>query len=68
VESSILSKRIEGRSVRALCGERSFTLVFPKEFAIELGIEKGDFLKCIIDSNKLILEKDVPWKKVKIFE
>ena len=32
------SEKIELRRVQALQGERSFTLVFPKEFAIELGV------------------------------
>jgi len=34
---------IEIRKVQALQGERSLTLVFPKEFATELGVRKGDF-------------------------
>jgi hypothetical protein len=51
---------IEIRRIQALTGERSFTLVFPKQFAIELGIGKGDFLKCRIDGNRLIVEKVNP--------
>lgn len=47
----------EIRRVQALQGERSLTLVLPKQFAIELGIAKGDFLKCKIDGNRLIVEK-----------
>jgi bifunctional DNA-binding transcriptional regulator/antitoxin component of YhaV-PrlF toxin-antitoxin module len=52
--------KIEMRRVQALQGERSFTLVFPKEFAIELGVGKGDFLKCKLDGNRLIVEKVNP--------
>jgi len=48
---------IEIRKIQALQGERSFTLVFPKDFAVELGISKGDFCKCHIESGKLIVEK-----------
>ena len=51
---------IEVRRVQALRGERSFTLVFPKEFAVELGVGKGDFLKCHVDNNRLIVEKVEP--------
>jgi bifunctional DNA-binding transcriptional regulator/antitoxin component of YhaV-PrlF toxin-antitoxin module len=51
---------IEVRRVQALHGERSFTLVFPKEFAVELGVGKGDFLKCHVDNNRLIVEKVNP--------
>jgi hypothetical protein len=43
-----------------LTGERSLTLVFPKNFAIELGIGKGDFLKCYLEDNRLIVEKVYP--------
>ena len=48
------------RRVQALQGERSFTLVFPKEFATELGVGKSDFLKCQVDKNRLIVEKVNP--------
>jgi len=51
---------IEIRKVQALTGERSFTLVFPKQFATELGVGRGDFMKCRIDSGRLIVEKMVP--------
>ncbi|MGC1929544.1 MAG: AbrB/MazE/SpoVT family DNA-binding domain-containing protein [Candidatus Nitrosopolaris sp.] len=40
-----------------MTGDRSLTLVFPKQFAVELGIEKGDFLKCHVDGNRLIVQK-----------
>jgi bifunctional DNA-binding transcriptional regulator/antitoxin component of YhaV-PrlF toxin-antitoxin module len=51
---------IEIRKVQALTGERSFTLVFPKHFAVELGIGRGDFCKCQVDGNRLIVEKMNP--------
>jgi ABC-type lipoprotein release transport system permease subunit len=57
VESSIINERIEVRRVQSLQGEKSFTIVLPKEFAVQLGIGKGDFLKCLVDNNKLIVEK-----------
>jgi bifunctional DNA-binding transcriptional regulator/antitoxin component of YhaV-PrlF toxin-antitoxin module len=50
----------EIRRIQALTGERSLTLVFPKQFAIELGIQKGDFLKCHLDGRRLIVEKVKP--------
>lgn len=53
-------KNIEIRKIQALTGDRSFTLVFPKHFALELGVGKGDFLKCHLDSNRLIVEKVNP--------
>jgi hypothetical protein len=54
------SDNLEIRRIQALTGERSFTLVFPKQFAIQLGIGKGDFLKCRVDGSRLIIEKVVP--------
>lgn len=53
-------EKIELRRVQALQGERSLTLVFPKEFAIELGVGKGDFLKCQVEGKKLVVEKVEP--------
>jgi bifunctional DNA-binding transcriptional regulator/antitoxin component of YhaV-PrlF toxin-antitoxin module len=54
------TSNIEIRKVHALPGERSLTVVCPKEFAIELGIGKGDFLKCHVEGNRLIVEKVNP--------
>lgn len=51
------SEVIEKIKVEALTGERSFTLVLPKQLAVELGVGKGDFLKCHVDNNRLIVEK-----------
>jgi hypothetical protein len=49
--------KIEIRRTQALTGDRSLTLVLPKQFAIELGIAKGDFLKCHVENSRLIVEK-----------
>jgi hypothetical protein len=54
------SEVIEKIQVQVLAGERSFTLVFPKKLAVELGVGKGDFLKCYVDNNRLIVEKVEP--------
>jgi hypothetical protein len=51
---------IEIRKVQALTGERSFTLVFPKQFATELRVGRGDFEKCRIHSGRLVVEKMNP--------
>lgn len=57
METSIINDKIEVRRVQSLQGEKSFTIVLPKEFAVQLGIGKGDFLKCLVDNNRLIVEK-----------
>jgi len=48
---------IELRRVQALHGERSLTIVLPKNLAGHLGIVKGDFLKYLLVGNRLIMEK-----------
>ena len=58
--NNVMSDNIEIRKLQALTGERSFTLVFPKQFATELGIGRGDFLKCYVHGNRLIVEKMNP--------
>lgn len=56
-------ERTEIYRVHALYGERSFTLVLPKEFATELGVGKGDVLKCKFDGQRLIVERMGPYPK-----
>ena len=45
--------------LQAVVGERSLTVIFPKQFATEFGIMKGDFLNCYVDAERrrLIVEK-----------
>jgi hypothetical protein len=57
MEGLDFTDNVELRRVQALHGERSFTIVLPKNFAVQLGIGKGDFLKCLVDGNRLIVEK-----------
>ena len=45
------------RKVQAYTGERSLTVVLAKVFANRLGIEKGDFLKCSVNGQRLVVEK-----------
>ena len=52
-----IHEETEIRKVQALTGERSLTIVLAKTFANQLGIQKGDFLKCYVKDSKLILEK-----------
>jgi hypothetical protein len=52
-------REIEIRKAQALTGDRSLTVVLPKQFATQLGISKGDFLKCRIENDRLILQKAV---------
>jgi bifunctional DNA-binding transcriptional regulator/antitoxin component of YhaV-PrlF toxin-antitoxin module len=40
-----------------LVGEKSFSLVLPKDYAEKLGIEKGDFVKVTQTLNQILIEK-----------
>lgn len=45
------------RRIQGLVGEQSFSLVLPKQYAINLRIRKGDFVKVRQEENKIIIEK-----------
>jgi bifunctional DNA-binding transcriptional regulator/antitoxin component of YhaV-PrlF toxin-antitoxin module len=47
----------EYRKVQGLVGEQSFSVVLPKQYAVNLGISKGDFVKVRQEAQKIILEK-----------
>ena len=51
------NKRSEFRKVQAMTGERSLTVVLPKEFAQRLGIGKGDYVDVTQYESKIIIEK-----------
>jgi hypothetical protein len=45
------------RRIQAIYGQRSLLLCLPIEFTNYLGISKGDYVKCSIADNQLIVEK-----------
>jgi hypothetical protein len=45
------------RRIQGLVGEQSFSLVLPKQYAINLGIGKGDFVRVTQVDKKIIIEK-----------
>lgn len=45
------------RKIQGLVGETSFSLILPKQFALKLGIGKGDFVKVGIEDQKIVVEK-----------
>jgi len=47
----------EIRKVQSIHGNSTFTLVLPKDFVSILNISKGDYVKCKISSNQLVIEK-----------
>jgi antitoxin component of MazEF toxin-antitoxin module len=52
-----MNSNIEFRKVQGLIGETSFSVVLPKEYALDLGIGKGDFVKVKQEENKIVIEK-----------
>lgn len=47
----------EIRKVQAIHGVRTLVLCIPRDFISEMQIAKGDYVKCTINRNKLIVEK-----------
>ena len=47
----------EYRKVQGLIGETPFSIILPKQYAINLGIGKGDFVKVHQEQGKIVIEK-----------
>jgi antitoxin component of MazEF toxin-antitoxin module len=47
----------EYRKVQGLIGETSFSLILPKMYAKNIGLEKGDFVKVQQEGSRIIIEK-----------
>jgi hypothetical protein len=52
-----LEKPPKIRIMQAIHGKRTFVLCIPKDFIEELRISKGDYVKCWVRNNQLIVEK-----------
>lgn len=50
-------KKCEFRKIQGLIGETSFSIILPKQFAINLGIGKGDFVKVYQYEDSIIIKK-----------
>jgi formylmethanofuran dehydrogenase subunit D len=48
---------IEETKFQGLVGEASFSIILPIDYAVNLGIGKGDFVKVRYEDGKIILEK-----------
>jgi hypothetical protein len=47
----------EIRKAQGLLGEQSFSVILPKNYATNIGIKKGDFVKVHQEGGKIIIEK-----------
>jgi antitoxin component of MazEF toxin-antitoxin module len=48
---------MEVRKVQGLVGEQSFSIVLPRQYATNLQIGKGDYVKVTQQNNRIIVEK-----------
>ena len=55
--SSDNTNQVEFRKIQAIHGNSTLILVLPKDFALELKIGKGDYVKCKVRDSQLIVEK-----------
>jgi hypothetical protein len=54
-QEEVISKKV--RRIQAIHGNSTFILVIPKEFASELRIEKGDYVRCFLENERLVVTK-----------
>jgi hypothetical protein len=47
----------EYRKIQTIVGDVSFSLVLPKQYAMGLGLRKGEFVKVHHEDKKIIIEK-----------
>lgn len=48
---------LEYRKVQGLVGDQSFCVVLPKQYAIDMKIQKGDYVKVHQEGNRIVIEK-----------
>jgi len=51
------TEKPEIRKIQAIHGETTFVLVIPKDFVETLKITKGDYVKCTIVDDSLVVKK-----------
>jgi hypothetical protein len=51
------TEKPEVRKIQAIHGETTFVLVIPKDFAGRLHIAKGDYVKCTLAEDSLVVRK-----------
>lgn len=51
------TEKPEVRKIQAIHGETTFVLVIPKDFAERLRIGKGDYVKCAVIDDSLVVKK-----------
>ncbi len=52
-----INKEYEIRKVQTILGDISFSIILPKQYAVNMGLRKGDFVKVYYIDTKIIIEK-----------
>jgi bifunctional DNA-binding transcriptional regulator/antitoxin component of YhaV-PrlF toxin-antitoxin module len=52
-----MQRDYEYRKIQGLVGESSFSIILPKEYALNIGICRGDFVKVHQEGKKIVIEK-----------
>lgn len=52
-----IKNQLDIKMIQPIHGNSTFILVLPKDFVSILNISKGDYVKCLILDNQLIIEK-----------
>lgn len=47
----------EYRKIQTVLGDVSFSLVLPKQYATDLGLRKGDFVKVSLQNDSIVIMK-----------
>jgi formylmethanofuran dehydrogenase subunit D len=55
----IMKAQIKEYLLQGLVGEASFSIILPIDYAVNLGIAKGDFVKVFQEDGRIVIEKVV---------
>jgi formylmethanofuran dehydrogenase subunit D len=55
--SKIMKVQTKENVFRGLVGEASFSIILPIDYAVNLGIAKGDFVKVRQEEGRIVIEK-----------
>jgi AbrB family looped-hinge helix DNA binding protein len=45
------------REIQGILGDQSFSVLLPKSYAEDLGITKGDYVKVMLEGDRILIEK-----------
>ena len=45
------------RKIQGILGDQSFSVVLPKSYAQSLGVSKGEYVKVMLDGERIVIEK-----------